>query len=107
VELGAQPYTIGTLKTASGVFLRHIYMEVGTRISCQGEICTIRFIGIIPQWKNVIAYGVEWDDPERGKHDGSLDGIEYYKCNVNGAGSFIKSTRVLDPDQCCEEAVPV
>ena len=51
------------------------------------------------------AYGVEWDDPERGKHDGGLDGIEYYKCNVNGAGSFIKSTRVLDPDQSFQEAL--
>lgn len=24
--------------------------------------------------------GVEWDEPDRGKHDGSHDGVQYFSC---------------------------
>jgi hypothetical protein len=25
-------------------------------------------------------YGIEWDDPTRGKHDGSFDNVKYFEC---------------------------
>ncbi|KAH7107600.1 RNI-like protein, partial [Auriculariales sp. MPI-PUGE-AT-0066] len=36
--------------------------------------------------------GVEWDDPQRGKHDGTKDGIQYFTCTIPGSGSFIRPT---------------
>lgn len=39
--------------------------------------------------------GVEWDQPSRGKHDGSTGGVRYFEC-LSGptAGSFIRSGKV-------------
>lgn len=54
-------------------------VTVGTRLSYDSELCTVRYVGRIPPW-SVIAYGVEWDDPKRGKHDGNLAGIRYFNC---------------------------
>lgn len=70
-------------------------ISVGSRLSYNGNTCTIRFIGKIPPW-DVTAYGVEWDNPEKGKHSGTLDGTKYFKCKAEGAGSFVKSTRKPD-----------
>ncbi|KAI4719861.1 hypothetical protein E4T48_03902 [Aureobasidium sp. EXF-10727] len=51
----------------------------GKRLSTKGERCTVRYVGEVKgkqgQW-----LGVEWDDPTRGKHSGTHDGIEYFKC---------------------------
>ena len=34
--------------------------------------------------------GVEFDDGKRGKHDGSRDGVQYFKAKTKTAGSFVK-----------------
>lgn len=51
--------------------------EVGMRVECDGARGTIRFIGEVTgtqgEW-----YGVDWDDPERGRHDGSHNGVKYF-----------------------------
>ncbi|KAI4729240.1 hypothetical protein E4T49_03037 [Aureobasidium sp. EXF-10728] len=51
----------------------------GKRLSTKGERCTVRYVGEVKgkqgQW-----LGVEWDDPTRGKHSGTHDGVEYFKC---------------------------
>lgn len=70
--------------------------SVGSRISYGGNTCTVRFVGKIPPW-DVVAYGVEWDNPEKGKHDGTLEGVKYFECVIKGTGSFVKSTRKPDP----------
>lgn len=53
--------------------------NAGERASFNGALCTIRFVGEVNgttgQW-----LGVEWDDPSRGKHDGSHKGVQYFKC---------------------------
>ncbi|KAI5949908.1 hypothetical protein KGF54_005386 [Candida jiufengensis] len=56
------------------------------------EIFTILYIGNIPQWKDIIAYGVEWDDSTRGKNNGDLNKVDYFTPKVPNSGSFIKST---------------
>lgn len=63
------------------------------RISIDGNLATIRYIGPLAAWgAHVTALGVEWDEPQRGKHSGSLDGVDYFKTAVSGAGSFIKAS---------------
>lgn len=51
----------------------------GKRLSTKGERCTVRYVGEVKgkqgQW-----LGVEWDDSTRGKHSGTRDGVEYFKC---------------------------
>ena len=51
----------------------------GQRVSYSGALCTVRYIGEVQgtkgQW-----IGVEWDDPARGKHDGSHEGVKYFDC---------------------------
>lgn len=53
--------------------------QVGQRLSYDGALCTIRYIGQVSgttgNW-----LGVEWDDPSRGKHDGSHKEVRYFTC---------------------------
>jgi len=53
---------------------------VGDRLSFPpNERCTVQYVGTVDgaegQW-----LGVEWDNPTRGKHNGTLNGHEYFKC---------------------------
>ncbi|GME83731.1 unnamed protein product [Ambrosiozyma monospora] len=65
--------------------------HIGSRISIDSQLATVRFIGRIPQWPNNTAIGIEWDDEERGKNDGSLDGIRYFETHYGTkSGSFVK-----------------
>jgi hypothetical protein len=39
--------------------------------------------------------GVEWHDPARGKHDGSVGGRRYFACGTPGTpASFVRATKV-------------
>ncbi|KAG7273947.1 hypothetical protein CRUP_021231, partial [Coryphaenoides rupestris] len=62
---------------------------LGRRVSCEGELGTVRYVGEVPptagQW-----LGVEWDNAERGKHDGSHDGVQYFTCRHPSGGSFVR-----------------
>jgi tubulin-specific chaperone E len=72
-------------------------VKIGMRVSdLDGNYATVRYIGSVAssKVKTDVWIGVEWDDKERGKHDGScLDdaGVfhRYFECTF-GAGSFIK-----------------
>jgi len=94
----------------------------GQRVSFKNQICTIRYIGPIEgtdkQW-----LGVEWDDPQRGKHYGAHKGIRYFTCKcftsspkpilISDAGlnpsqtpgSFVAQTQAKDLEQSFVEAV--
>lgn len=63
---------------------------VGQRLRVGQQLCTVRYVGNIANWL-VEAVGVEWDDPSRGKHSGSLDGTSYFSTSVAGLGLFLKS----------------
>ncbi|KAJ1968716.1 hypothetical protein IWQ62_001076 [Dispira parvispora] len=67
---------------------------VGRRLEYKGAIGTVRYLGKVGtapgEW-----YGIEWDDPDRGKHNGSKDGTVYFTCQAPTtatAGSFVKTT---------------
>jgi dynactin complex subunit len=51
---------------------------VGTRVECDGFRGTVLFVGEVPPTKGNWL-GVEWDDPSRGKHSGSHEGIQHFK----------------------------
>lgn len=64
----------------------------GQRISLGPHRGTVRYHGPVPpstgEW-----LGIEWDDPSRGKHDGtSSDGTRFFTVRVPGSGSFIRPT---------------
>ncbi|XP_076001595.1 tubulin-specific chaperone E [Genypterus blacodes] len=61
---------------------------VGRRVSCKGEHATVRYVGPVPPTAG-LWLGVEWDNPDRGKHDGSHEGTQYFTCSHPKGGSFI------------------
>ncbi|KAJ3787316.1 hypothetical protein GGU10DRAFT_374062 [Lentinula aff. detonsa] len=62
---------------------------VGDRISYSGHLGTVKFVGNVENTTG-IWLGIEWDDPDRGKHDGVKDGKRYFSCRIPNAGSFIR-----------------
>ena len=61
--------------------------EIGQRRSYDGLVCTVRYVGEVAGTSGAWL-GVEWDDPTRGKHDGSHKGVKYFEC---------KESRTLNP----------
>lgn len=57
-------------------FLQREYI-IGERIECDGHRGTVLFVGEVPPTKGNWL-GVEWDDPARGKHSGTHEGIQYF-----------------------------
>ncbi|OJD25508.1 hypothetical protein ACJ73_03114 [Blastomyces percursus] len=72
-------------------------LSIGSRLSFEGALCTVRYLGDVQgtkgQW-----LGVEWDDSTRGKHSGEHQGVKYFQCKSKHptAGSFIRPTRLAD-----------
>uniref|UniRef100_A0A674EGT1 Tubulin-specific chaperone E n=1 Tax=Salmo trutta TaxID=8032 RepID=A0A674EGT1_SALTR len=60
---------------------------VGRRVACEGERGTVRFVGTVPPAAG-LWLGVEWDNPDRGKHNGSHEGVHYFT-HPKG-GSFVR-----------------
>lgn len=53
--------------------------SIGHRLSFDGALCTVRWVGDVPGTSGTWL-GVEWDDQARGKHDGSHKGVRYFTC---------------------------
>ena len=51
----------------------------GQRLSFDGELCTVRWVGSL-DGKQGLWRGVEWDNPSKGKHNGSHNGKRYFDC---------------------------
>ncbi|KAM8772126.1 tubulin-specific chaperone E isoform 1-T2 [Acanthopagrus schlegelii] len=66
---------------------------VGRRVACDGERATVRYVGPVPPTAG-LWLGVEWDHPERGKHDGSHGGVQYFTCRHPKGGSFVRPAKV-------------
>ncbi|NWJ10867.1 TBCE protein, partial [Crypturellus undulatus] len=65
---------------------------LGRRILCGTEYATVRYVGTVPPTAG-LWLGVEWDDPQRGKHNGTHEGTQYFKCRHPKGGSFIRSNK--------------
>ncbi|KAG1761681.1 hypothetical protein EDD22DRAFT_1031527 [Suillus occidentalis] len=65
-------------------------MCLGSRIYLpSGHFGTVKYYGPLDGTTG-LWLGVEWDDPTRGKHDGTKDGKRYFDCRVPHSGSFIR-----------------
>jgi len=51
--------------------------RLGTRFALSGYIGTIRYVGEV-EGTSGVWLGVEWDDSNRGKHNGTKDGKRYF-----------------------------
>ncbi|XP_076276691.1 tubulin-specific chaperone E-like isoform X1 [Lasioglossum baleicum] len=63
--------------------------EIGSRIECDGYRGTLKYVGPVGSTKGQWL-GVDWDDPTRGKHNGTYEGVEYFKARHPTSGSFIR-----------------
>ena len=56
---------------------------LGKRVELNEKTATIRYVGPLKHKKdakeNEIWFGLEWDDKTRGKHNGTVEGYEYFK----------------------------
>ncbi|KAI9264302.1 hypothetical protein BDA99DRAFT_508948 [Phascolomyces articulosus] len=66
-------------------------LVVGDRIQVNRDFATVRFIGFVDGSKGEWL-GVQWDDPTRGKHDGSHNGKRYFTSSSDSetSCSFIR-----------------
>lgn len=62
---------------------------IGKRVICNNKIGTIKFVGEVPPHQGIY-YGIDWDYPADGKHDGSFNGVKYFDTRHTTSGSFIK-----------------
>jgi len=66
--------------------------RVGRRLEVEGSRGTVMFDGVVEGTKGRWL-GIEWDDPSRGKHDGSHNGVFYFRAKATTSGSFIRETK--------------
>jgi hypothetical protein len=74
--------------------------HIGQRVSYDGALCTVRYVGEVAGTSGAWL-GVEWDDASRGKHDGCHKGVRYFTCisKLPTAASFVRPTRPADKPQ--------
>ncbi|KIM33221.1 hypothetical protein M408DRAFT_61276 [Serendipita vermifera MAFF 305830] len=65
-------------------------MSVGQRVCFNLNYGTIRYSGGLAG-KTGTWLGIEWDDPTRGRGDGSVDGTRYFTCSSPTGASFLRS----------------
>lgn len=92
----------GTMDSRNGIDdCEELQVHIGSRIKSGEDFGTVKYIGEVNGYKG-IWYGVEWDNVARGKHDGTLDGYQYFKTSKQGAGSFVRPNKVLQFRSCAE-----
>lgn len=85
-------------------------LYVGRRLSYDGHLCTVRYIGPLTDTKGDWL-GVEWDEVTRGKHNGQHKGRQIFSClayessGAQHAGSFLRTTRSPDLERTVLDAI--
>jgi hypothetical protein len=64
-----------------------LFPKIGTRFTLSEHTGTIKFVGNV-QGTLGIWLGVEWDNPQRGKHSGAKDGVQYFACRYEPDGTI-------------------
>ncbi len=79
-------------------------IKVGDRVQSDGSLATVRYVGpVAGQDAKKTWIGVEWDEANRGKNDGTTGGERYFECAPN-QGSFLKERKV-DPRRALADAI--
>lgn len=52
-------------------------ISVGSRVLCQNYVGTVKYIGQVEGYDGEWI-GMDWDDAERGKHNGVVNGKQYF-----------------------------
>lgn len=78
-------------------------LQINDRVASEGHYGSVKFIGTLPDTKGVWI-GVDWDEAERGKHDGSHNGQRYFSARHPTSGSFVRGKK-LDLGINCFDAV--
>merc|ERR1719253_1373521 len=92
-------------KVLKGKTIENKKKEIGrTRITDEdGYIGTIKYVGTVASSKknpHDIYAGIQWDDPTRGKHNGSVQHyktkelVHHFTCTPNTSGSFLKLHKI-------------
>ncbi|KAL3873874.1 hypothetical protein ACJMK2_036957 [Sinanodonta woodiana] len=79
-------------------------IQIGDRIESDGYFGTVLYIGSIAGTKGVWL-GVEWDNSNRGKHDGSHQGKRYFQTSQPTSGSFIRPNKVKAGVNCLKAII--
>ncbi|XP_004923154.1 tubulin-specific chaperone E [Bombyx mori] len=109
IMVGAMPVNLlpkfcnGAMDSCNGVDGNDNNVYIGSRVKCNDDFGTVRYIGEVQGYKG-LWYGIEWDNESRGKHDGCLDGIQYFKTSKPSAGSFVRPNKII-PSKTCAEAI--
>lgn len=72
--------------------IENVAEMTGRRIVSGDDFGTVMFVGEVPPASGVWL-GIEWDDPQRGRHDGSRNGIQYFQCRHPTGGSFLRPNK--------------
>ncbi|KAF7637734.1 CAP-Gly domain-containing protein [Meloidogyne graminicola] len=64
-------------------------VELNQRILLNDSKGVVKYYGEL-EVTNGFWVGVDWDDKNRGKHDGSYKGKKYFKAFSNTSGSFLR-----------------
>lgn len=66
--------------------------NVGQRVHSAGDcrrVGTVKYIGRVEGYKGDWV-GIDWDNDDDGKHDGSVNGVRYFQANAPKSASFVR-----------------
>ncbi|KAF6776674.1 hypothetical protein AHF37_03303 [Paragonimus kellicotti] len=66
---------------------------VGDRVVHEEHFGTIYYVGELPNSADVWL-GINWDNPNRGRHNGTYKGHQYFRAETETSGSFVRPDKV-------------
>ena len=75
--------------TTTGTIQEVSQSLIGSRVVKEEQFGTIKYVGPILN-STVIWLGIDWDNPNNGRHDGTFKDIRYFTTHHPTSGSFLK-----------------
>lgn len=70
-------------------------LPIAARLTVDKCRATVRYVGSVEGQQGTWV-GLEWDDPARGKHDGTVGNRRYFSCrDAACSGSFVREAKLL------------